>query len=278
MEKSLFNNTEEKYKFDQDTVEELRNEAMNFKTTDLTGDYRKPEASTKGGFALRDKAITSKLRSAGKEVIMRIGKQILSGKLNLISIAFPIKCAAEYTMLEAIAGMARVNPYYMNAAAYTEDPIERMKLLLTAAVAHMEACNTFEKPLNPILGETFSCYMADGTHIYCEQTSHHPPITHIHIFGPDNIYEFSMYSGYSAKASWNSIKINVIGNKWIKFKDGSIIKWNNMEDQINNTLWGTMTRQVIGKQEYKDEVNHITAYFEPGKTKKSAQDYFDGKI
>ena len=59
-------------------------------------------------------------------------------------------------MLQAMAGMARVNPYYMNAAALTDDPLERMKLLLTAALAHMEACNTFEKPLNPILGETYS--------------------------------------------------------------------------------------------------------------------------
>jgi len=264
--------------FDQEKIEELLDDAKNFKPSKLKGDFRKDGASSKGGFALRDKELTSKLRSAGKEVIMRIGKQILSGKLNLISIAFPIKCAASYTMLEAIAGMARVNPYYMNAAAFTEDPIERMKLLLTAAVAHMEACNTFEKPLNPILGETYSCYMEDGTHIYCEQISHHPPITHIHIIGPDNIYEFSMYSGYSARASWNSVKVNVIGNKWIKFKDGSIVKWNNMEDQINNTLWGTMARQVTGKQEYKDEINHITAYIEPGTVNKKVQDYIEGNI
>jgi hypothetical protein len=85
-----------------------------------------------------------------------------------------------------------------------------------------------------------------------------------------------MYTGYSASASFNSVTVNVIGNKYIIFKDGTKITWNNMEDQINNTLWGTMTRQVTGKQEYKDGMNHISAYIETGV--KKIQDYIEGKI
>lgn len=256
--------------------DEIMDEARNWTPSTMTGDYRMKEASSKGGFALRDKDLTSKLRSAGKEAIYRIGRQLLSGKLNLIGIAFPSRCAADYSMLQALAGMAQVNPYIMNAAALTEDPLERIKLLITAAVSHMEPCNTFEKPLNPIMGETFHAYMEDGTQIYCEQTCHHPPISHIHIVGPDKIYEFGMYTGYSASASFNSVKVNVVGNKYITFKDGSKVTWNNLEDQINNTLWGTMTRQVTGKQEYKDETNHILAYIETGA--KSVQDYLKGSI
>mmetsp|Transcript_16678 Transcript_16678/g.19302 ORF Transcript_16678/g.19302 Transcript_16678/m.19302 type:complete len:146 (+) Transcript_16678:605-1042(+) len=85
-----------------------------------------------------------------------------------------------------------------------------------------------------------------------------------------------MHTGYSAKASWNSIKVNVIGSKYITFKDGTKITWNNMEDQICNTLFGQMTRQVTGKQEYTDEANGITAFIETG-TKK-VQDYIVGSI
>ncbi|CAI2369651.1 unnamed protein product [Moneuplotes crassus] len=263
-------------KLSLDRKEELLEDARNWKPTQETGDYRKEGASSGGGFALRDKALVSKLRSAGWEAIKRIGKQLLGGRLNLIGIAFPFKCAADYSMLEALAGMARVNPYIMNAAALTEDPIERIKLLLTASVSHMEVCNTFEKPLNPVMGETYHAYLEDGTQIFCEQTCHHPPISHILIEGPDNLYEFSMYTGYSAKAGWNSVKVNVIGNKTIKFKDGTSITWNNMEDQINSTLYGTMVRQVIGRQDYKDEKNHITAYIETGA--KKVQDYLKGNI
>lgn len=261
---------------DQVRQEEILEEAKNWTPSTLTGDFRKEGASSKGGFALRDQVLCSKLRSAGKEAIYRIGKQILSGKLNLIGIAFPFKCAGKYTMLEALCGMARVNPYIMNAAAMTEDPIERIKLLITAAVSHMEPCNTFEKPLNPLLGETYHAYMEDGTQIYCEQTSHHPPVSHIHIIGPNKLYEFGMYSSYSASASFNSVKVNVIGDKYIIFKDGTRIDWNNMEDQLNNTLWGTMTRQVVGRQNYKDGTNHISAFIETGA--KKVQDYLQGSI
>lgn len=82
---------DEQYEFDDALVKQIIKDANNFKPTKLTGDFRKAEASSKGGFALRDKALTSKLRSAGKEIIWRIGKQILGGKFNLISIAFPIR-------------------------------------------------------------------------------------------------------------------------------------------------------------------------------------------
>lgn len=278
METQYITGVENDEEFDQDRQAELMEEAKNWVPTTQTGDYRLEEASSKGGFALRDKALTSKMRGVGKEIIFRIGKQILQGKLNLIGIAFPFKCCADYTMLQALSGMCRVNPYHMNAAALCEDPIERVKLLITANMAHIEACNTFEKPLNPILGETYSAYMEDGTQIYCEQTSHKPPISHINVIGPDGIYDMIMHTGYSAKASFNSIKINVIGNKIIEFKDGTRISWNNMEDQINNTFWGTMVRQVVGRQDYKDELNHITAYIETGKVKKKVQDYFQGNI
>jgi hypothetical protein len=39
-------------------------------------------------------------------------------------------------------------------------------------------------PLNPILGETSCYHTAKGSAIYLEQTSHHPPITHILMEGP----------------------------------------------------------------------------------------------
>mmetsp|Transcript_28410 Transcript_28410/g.25139 ORF Transcript_28410/g.25139 Transcript_28410/m.25139 type:complete len:88 (+) Transcript_28410:25-288(+) len=71
--------------------EEIIEEAKCWQLSKQTGDFRKKEASKYGGFQLRDDKIHSKLRSAGKEAVYRIGKQILSGKLNLISIAFPFK-------------------------------------------------------------------------------------------------------------------------------------------------------------------------------------------
>jgi hypothetical protein len=39
-----------------------------------------------------------------------------------------------------------------------------------------------EKPFNPILGETYQCFIA-GCPVYAEQISHHPPISAILMYG-----------------------------------------------------------------------------------------------
>ena len=92
--------------------------ARNFKGfKSLKDDYRDPDAGYYGGFQLLDNEVTSRLRSAGKEILKTMGKKILSGKLNLTTISFPIKCMQPASMLELIALIIGVNPLYMNAAA-----------------------------------------------------------------------------------------------------------------------------------------------------------------
>ena len=55
-------------------------------------DYRDPDAGYYGGFQLLDYDLASKMRSAGKEILKCVGKKILTGKFNLTTISFPIKC------------------------------------------------------------------------------------------------------------------------------------------------------------------------------------------
>jgi hypothetical protein len=43
----------------------------------------------------------------------------------------------------------------MNKAAEITDPVERVKLTITATICSFITSNPFLKPLNPILGETF---------------------------------------------------------------------------------------------------------------------------
>ena len=44
---------------------------------------------------------------------------------------------------------------YLSAAALAKDPVARMKHVMTATIAFLFPCHNFEKPLNPVLGETF---------------------------------------------------------------------------------------------------------------------------
>jgi len=66
--------------------------ARNFKPYRYKDDYRVPTACKDGGFELVDPVIIKKYRDAAKEIISQMGRQILSGKVNVTGITFPIKC------------------------------------------------------------------------------------------------------------------------------------------------------------------------------------------
>lgn len=48
---------------------------------------------------------------------------------------------------------------YFNAAAQSKDPVERMKLVIAASFAFLYPCHTWDKPLSPMLGETYQATM-----------------------------------------------------------------------------------------------------------------------
>jgi hypothetical protein len=60
-----------------------------------------------------------------------------------------------------------------------------MKFTIVGAIAFFYFEKIFEKPLNPVLGETCEAYGQDGSNIYLEQSCHHPPISHFIIEGPN---------------------------------------------------------------------------------------------
>jgi hypothetical protein len=57
---------------------------------------------------------------------------------------------------------------HLNAAANCEDPLQRMKHVIVGSISYIYPCHTFEKPLNPILGETYQASLPDGTKVYVE--------------------------------------------------------------------------------------------------------------
>lgn len=128
--------------------------AKNFKPFTRSDEYRVPDAYKDGGFGLTDQVIVNKYRTAGKEIIKSVGRQILSGNFNLTSISFPIKCMQANSILQIVASICCVNPVYLNAAALAPDLIERMKFVICGAVAWIYPSHHFDKPLNPVLGET----------------------------------------------------------------------------------------------------------------------------
>ena len=131
-------------------------------------DYKIPGTAFYGGFQLHDKDLQVKLRSVATELLKSVGKKLLSGNFNLTAISFPIKCMSEQSLLMTIPKIQCVFSFYMNYAASIKDPIERMKAVITSTISFLWKGHQFEKPLNPVLGETYQAKSADGGMIYVE--------------------------------------------------------------------------------------------------------------
>ena len=87
-------------------------------------------------------------------MISDVGRKILSGSFDLATVSFPINCMSHYSVIYLIAKQAMHAPLYLNAAYFSTDPVERMKYVVVTALSFICPGHMWDKPLNPILGET----------------------------------------------------------------------------------------------------------------------------
>jgi len=62
--------------------------------------------------------------------------------------------------------------------------------------------------------------------MFLEQTSHHPPVSHYYMLGPNNNFKFHGYSNFSSSAGLNSLKLLNKGKRVFEFNDGTTITAN----------------------------------------------------
>jgi len=121
-----------------------------------TDDYLAEHSSDKGGFELRDEELLNKHRSVISEMIKQVGRKVMNGEFDLTRISFPIRCMTNESALIIIARNFSTIPFYFSKASkLKDDPVERMKMIICADISCTIYNKSFEKPLNPILGETY---------------------------------------------------------------------------------------------------------------------------
>ena len=94
---------------------------------------------------------------------MQVGKMLLAGNFELYKVSFPIKAMSPVSILQLVATCSLHAPVYLNAAALHSDPVERMKFVIANSISYIYPTHCFDKPLNPILGETYQAEMEDGS-------------------------------------------------------------------------------------------------------------------
>jgi len=123
------------------------------------------------------------------------------------------------------------------------------------------------KPFNPILGETYQASYPDGTQIYLEQISHHPPISAFQMFGPGETYQLWGYHDFRASFRPNSIVGGQVGPNHVDFSDGTRITYHMPRVCLSGTLWGDRVFQWTGSIPFEDKKNGFKAdiVFNPDK-------------
>jgi len=145
-----------------------------------------------------------------------------------------------------------------------------------------------KKPFNPILGETYQGVYEDGTLVFCEQTSHHPPVTNWEVMGPKNLYHFYGYGEWIASFRGNSIKGQQEGTTVIEFADGGSISYSLPAAWIGGILVGDRVVEYDGLMRFRDDKNKIgcdllinppqARSFWGWGAKKNPSDYFIGSV
>jgi hypothetical protein len=180
-------------------------------------------------------------------------------KGGFVRVSLPSRVFEPRSTLDKIIDPWRTAPTYLTKASSISDPISRMKTVITFAISGLYLAMTQLKPFNPILGETLAASFDDGTQIYCEHISHHPPVTSFLAYGPRNLYQFSGYYNYKIKFAANSLVCTQSGPNKIQFPDGNEIIFKLPGAKLTGLIMGSRICFYTGPMKFYDKKNKLKA-------------------
>jgi len=225
---------------------------------------RHAKAYVQGGIHLKEDADSGvNTRDVLLNLIKSVGGKLKEGKiLDLLKISRPAIISYPKTYLECMAGDF-IYTEFLSKAAEATDPIERLKYITAFYIAGLHV-NPIEMgnngPLNPIIGETYFAEKEDGTKIWCEQISHHPPVTAYLLEEGQGAYRVYGTGETIAKmAGMNGIDAQRAGEVVIEFKDQAKIFVRCPEMRIDGLVMGDRTINYTKSFALIDQKNKVSA-------------------
>ncbi|KAI5964168.1 OSH6 [Candida pseudojiufengensis] len=190
-------------------------------------DHEKPSESPVNASGA-DSDDIDEMDNEGQSILMGIIAQLRPG-MDLSKITLPTFILEKKSMLERITNFFQI-PDLLIDANHTQDPLLRFVNVLRWYLASWHiAPKAVKKPLNPVLGETFTCYWdnlpegAGSAYYISEQTSHHPPKSSYFYLVPDEkirvdgtVIPKSRFLGNSSAAimeGWGQVTLGQWGNE-----------------------------------------------------------------
>eukprot|EP00762_Andalucia_godoyi_P003665 ANDGO_00721.mRNA.1 Oxysterol-binding protein 9 len=218
------------------------------------------ERQGSGGYVFRDDNEVKQQRKCMWSFVKTLGSSALQGQ-DLTKVSLPVRIFEPRSFLERLCDNWILCESFLCKAADPKldaDPIGRFTKTIAFVIGGLHATCHASKPFNPILGETYQAEYANGTIVYAEQTSHHPPVSHFEVYGPKTApFVFSGCAGWSAAVRGNSVKGQQTGVQTVKFADGTEISWELPYLWLTGIMWGARVLDYCGTVKFSDPKNHL---------------------
>jgi len=220
--------------------------------------FEKFEFCEKGGLRWTDEEAMERQKGVLKDVVKEFAKNFIRG-LGISHMSLPVRMFEPRSTIQRVADYFCFAPIFLKRASKCTDKLERFKNVISYFIAGMQVWTGQLKPFNPILGETLQSTLPDGSNVYWEHISHHPPITAYSIEDVDHDYIFWGAAEFTANLGTNSMRAGQEGNCYIKFTDGQVIKTVAPHYTLGGTVMGDRTINADGFFLFEDEANQIKA-------------------
>jgi len=255
------------------------------KTIDRTEAFRGLDITNTGLLKLTDPEILKTQKGLITEVLQSLFKSIAEGR-GVVGVSLPIRVFEPRSLIERLCDFWTYVPNYLVPATRTNDPVERIKKVISMFIAALHLGAGQLKPFNPLLGETYQAHFPnEGITIDLEHTSHHPPIANFLVTHKD----FRMWGQFEFIAKLEGLTRNVIlmmqeGATHIQFSDGQKLTCYCPYLHLEGMMHGDRTAKFVGNLRIIDDTNRIKAVVKFGdaghikELPKKRTDVFSGKL
>ena len=257
------------YEAGKEVEEKIETEAMHIDESEKYAWYKENtyDIHPELGLVWKDYTQISRQRKIVFNLLKQIGVNLMKGR-SIMTVSLPVTIMEPMTMLQRLANVFAYLPAY-SERLMVEDPLEKMKRYIGFSIACLHVSLQQKKPFNPVWGETFEGYLGnENCKVYCEQTTHHPPVSNIMIDCP----AVTLYATHRVEARTypNSIKVASLGRQRLIFKDSKRTEYvvkRNPEANIGGLVIGKRQVKYENVLILKDKTNglYVQAQFNPDK-------------
>jgi hypothetical protein len=149
---------------------------------------------------------------------------------------------------------------FLDRAYASDSPEICLSYITIGVIASFHLYLQAKKPWNPTLGETYVGQWPNGTTMFAEQVSHHPPVSAVQITSPLNHWRIDAHMCFDIDSGLLKTDIKQKGWTRLSFDDGSTYEWEFPTIRVVGILKGERVVRVKGPFRMKDITHNLEVH------------------